>query len=260
MASARPKNLSADELEQYDLLLEEQATPFEEQAIKLHEANAHLAHDGVYDDGVKASYAALAKLMPARYGKTEAPPVFVSSLALSAVAPPPARLEAQLVQAVARANAGASGDAELEFRQLMEAAPQMGGAALDLGILLRAQGRLEDAAQALAEAVRREPGNAAALTALGLVQRERGEFAAAAESYGQALQADPGHAPAHRNLAVLRDMYMGDPAGSLDHFERYQALTGEERPVTSWIADVKQRAGKSREPIASPEAQAGAVP
>jgi len=164
------------------------------------------------------------------------------------------------VQAVARANAGAAGDAELEFRQLMEAAPQLGGAALDLGILLRTQARLEDAEQALAEALRREPGNAAALTALGLVQRERGQFAAAADSYAQALEADPGHAPAHRNLAVLQDMYMGDPGSALEHFERYQALTGEERPVTSWIADVKQRAGKSREPVATPEAQAGAVP
>ena len=163
------------------------------------------------------------------------------------------------MQAVARANAGAAGDAELEFRQLMEAAPQLGGAALDLGILLRTQGRLEDAAQALAEALRREPGNAPALTALGLVQRERGQFTAAAESYTQALQADPGNAAAHRNLAVLQDMYMGDPASALDHFERYQALTGEERPVTSWIADVKQRAGKTREPVVSTEAQAGAV-
>ena len=288
MASARPKNLSADELEQYDLLLEEQATPFEEQAIKLHEANAHRVHDGLYDEGVKASFVALAKLMPARYGKTEMPPVFVASLALPSAAPataaalpaavdgaapapasapapapraaPPPRLEAQLAQAVAQANAGANGDAELEFRQLMEAAPQFGGAALDLGILLRSQGRLEDAEKALAEAVRREPGSAMAFTTVGLVQRERGEFAAAGESYAQALQLDPGYAAAHRNLAVLQDMYMGDPATALDHFERYQALTGEERPVTSWIADVKQRAGKARESVASPDTQAGVVP
>jgi hypothetical protein len=36
MASERPKSLKGEELEQYDLLLEEQATPFEEQSIKLH--------------------------------------------------------------------------------------------------------------------------------------------------------------------------------------------------------------------------------
>jgi hypothetical protein len=52
-------------------------------------------------------------------------------------------------------------------------------------------------------------------------------------------------------------MYMGNPAGSVDHFERYQALTGEERPVSSWIADVKQRAGRQREgAAAAPAAQA----
>ncbi|HXS80365.1 MAG TPA: tetratricopeptide repeat protein, partial [Gammaproteobacteria bacterium] len=38
-ASERPPELTADELEQYDILLEEQAFPFEEEAIQLHETN-----------------------------------------------------------------------------------------------------------------------------------------------------------------------------------------------------------------------------
>ena len=46
MSSQRQKNLSKDELEQYDVLLEEQAFPFEEKAIKLHEVNAARARDG----------------------------------------------------------------------------------------------------------------------------------------------------------------------------------------------------------------------
>ena len=71
MASERPKKLSKDELEQYETLLEEQAFPFEEQAIALHEANAARARDGVYDEWVKKSYAVLAQLKPGRYGKTE---------------------------------------------------------------------------------------------------------------------------------------------------------------------------------------------
>lgn len=71
LASERPKGLSRDELDQYESLLEDQANPFEEQAIALHEANAARARDGVYDDWVKRSYAALADLDPARYGKTE---------------------------------------------------------------------------------------------------------------------------------------------------------------------------------------------
>ncbi len=72
-ASERPKKMSAEEREQYDLLLEERVTPIEEQAIALHEANAARARDGIYDDGVKASFGALAKLLPARFGKTELP-------------------------------------------------------------------------------------------------------------------------------------------------------------------------------------------
>ena len=44
-ASERPKELSKDELEQYDILLEEQAFPFEEEAIELHE-DERRAHRG----------------------------------------------------------------------------------------------------------------------------------------------------------------------------------------------------------------------
>jgi tetratricopeptide (TPR) repeat protein len=71
MSSERPKNLKKDELEQYDVLLEEQAFPFEEQAIKLHEVNAARTKDGTYDEWVQKSFAALAQLNPGRYGKVE---------------------------------------------------------------------------------------------------------------------------------------------------------------------------------------------
>jgi len=69
--SERPKNLSKEEREQYDSLLEEQVYPFEEQAISLHEANAARAKDGLYDEWVKKSYDVLAELKPARYAKSE---------------------------------------------------------------------------------------------------------------------------------------------------------------------------------------------
>ncbi len=71
MASERPRNLDADELEQYDLLLEEQAYPFEERAIELHESNVARASEGLYDESIRASYAALASLSPGRYAREE---------------------------------------------------------------------------------------------------------------------------------------------------------------------------------------------
>ena len=71
MASERPKKLSKVELDQYNVLLEEQAFPFEEKATELHEVNAHRAASGVYDKWVKSSFDALRELRPLRYGKVE---------------------------------------------------------------------------------------------------------------------------------------------------------------------------------------------
>ena len=71
MSSDRPTELDADALEQYEILLEEQAFPFEEKAIDLYKANADRAPVGVYDEWVQKSFEQLARLMPARYAKKE---------------------------------------------------------------------------------------------------------------------------------------------------------------------------------------------
>lgn len=80
MKSERPSGLSADDLEQYDILLEEQAFPFEEKAIELYEVNASRAVLGVYDEWVAASFEQLAILMPARYAKAEKVENYVAEL------------------------------------------------------------------------------------------------------------------------------------------------------------------------------------
>jgi len=74
MNSERPKGLDATAMEQYEILLEEQAYPFEEKSIDIHKSNAERSWKGIYDDGVKNSFKALAKLLPARYGKKEEAP------------------------------------------------------------------------------------------------------------------------------------------------------------------------------------------
>ena len=71
LKSERPKDLDALALEQYDILLEEQAYPFEEKAIQIHQANSQRAWTGIYDPWVKSSFDALATLLPARYKKSE---------------------------------------------------------------------------------------------------------------------------------------------------------------------------------------------
>ena len=71
MASERPANIDPLALEQYELMLEEQAYPFEEKAIAIHESNARRCREGIYDEWVRRSFGELARLLPARYGKTE---------------------------------------------------------------------------------------------------------------------------------------------------------------------------------------------
>jgi len=71
ITSQRPKKLSKLELEQYNVMLEEQAFPFEEKAIELHEVNARRAAAGIYDKWVQSSFKALSELRPVRYGKNE---------------------------------------------------------------------------------------------------------------------------------------------------------------------------------------------
>jgi TolA-binding protein len=70
-ASERPRELNEEELEQYNELLEEQAFPFEEEAIKLHETNAARTTEGIYDTWVQKSLATLADMVPGRYAKPE---------------------------------------------------------------------------------------------------------------------------------------------------------------------------------------------
>ena len=53
LGSQRPKKLSKAELEQYNVMLEEQAFPFEEKATELHEVNARRAAAGIYDKWVQ---------------------------------------------------------------------------------------------------------------------------------------------------------------------------------------------------------------
>ncbi len=77
LESQRPKGLNQDELEEYELLLEEQAYPFEEKAIDIHLANFKRIPAGTYDQPVKDSLKVLGELMPFRYAKVEQTEAFV---------------------------------------------------------------------------------------------------------------------------------------------------------------------------------------
>jgi tetratricopeptide (TPR) repeat protein len=80
MQSERPVGLNAVELEEYELALEEQAYPFEEKAIAVHESNLKLISHGIYNGWIDRSLQKLAEFMPARYARPEETSGIISSL------------------------------------------------------------------------------------------------------------------------------------------------------------------------------------
>ena len=78
--SERPDDLDPQEMQEYELAIEEQAFPFEEKAITVHEKNLELITVGIYNDWVDKSLGKLAKLLPVRYDKPEAPTVLLAAL------------------------------------------------------------------------------------------------------------------------------------------------------------------------------------
>jgi tetratricopeptide (TPR) repeat protein len=275
-ASERPPELTEEELEQYDILLEEQAFPFEEESIELHETNAARAADGTYDDWVKKSYAALAELLPGRYAKAELGETVVPAIGTSAaptaaspeVAPPDnerrrgrrERKEDQAADAVAevvpeaaaaaheRAVAAMRADnwleAELELESLTAEFPMYPGPHANLALVYAHDNRAADARAALERALAIDPDHSVANTQLGILLREQGEFAAAEQAYRRALDAESGHALAHHNLGVLLDIYLRRPAEALEQYELYQgSLTEPNEIVGRWIIDLRRRTG-----------------
>lgn len=69
LESERPMGLSAIERDQYKALLEDQAFPFEDNAIKFYEKNILHTKEGIYDEWIHNSRAQLKRLFPARYNR-----------------------------------------------------------------------------------------------------------------------------------------------------------------------------------------------
>ncbi len=67
--SERPRTLKGDELEQYNILMEDQAFPFEEKAIEFHELNLSHTKEGVANEWITQSLKSLVKLYPVKYSR-----------------------------------------------------------------------------------------------------------------------------------------------------------------------------------------------
>jgi hypothetical protein len=79
--SERPAGLAGAKLQEYEDALDEEAFPFEEKAIKVHEKNLELmSGDRLFNSWIEKSLARLAEMMPGRYAKAEISTGFLGSI------------------------------------------------------------------------------------------------------------------------------------------------------------------------------------
>jgi hypothetical protein len=114
IGSERPRDLGGSELAAYESALEEEAFPFEERAIAVHEKNLELTRAGVWNPWIERSLAKLALLVPGRYARSEASSGFLDSLDTYAYQAPRAPAPVAAADPAAEATAAVAPEAEVQ--------------------------------------------------------------------------------------------------------------------------------------------------
>jgi cellulose synthase operon protein C len=146
LASQRPRGMQKADAESYQVLLEEQAFPFEEKAVGLYRSNAERTRQGQYDEWVRRSYDALRELRPLRWGKREQTAAPDPNLAVNAQSAQAARLNRE---GLAHREAGRFDAARQAYEAALRTDPQHLPARLNRAILFDLY--LHEPAQALAD-------------------------------------------------------------------------------------------------------------
>ena len=129
-----------------------------------------------------------------------------------------------------------------------ERAPAAAAAHIALGIAYSHIDDLDHAEASLRRALELTPQHPVAYNELGLIQRRRGQFAESRASYEAALGHFADFHYTHRNLAILCDLYIGDFACALEHYEAYGRIVPDDAEVAKWIADLRNRESRQEIP------------
>jgi len=131
------------------------------------------------------------------------------------------------------------------LEKIIEKSPGVTAPYIDLAIAYRLIGKPEKAEEPLKVALQLVPDHPVASNEYGLLCRKAGRFADARAIYENAIARFPDYYPLHRNLGILCDLYLDDPAGALEHYEIYSEAKPGDKQVQVWIADLRARLGRN---------------
>jgi len=129
------------------------------------------------------------------------------------------------------------------LQKIIEQSPGVTAPYINIAIAYQHTGKAEQAEEHLKTALGIVPGHPVACNQYGLLYRRSGRFEEARKIYEKALKSFPEYYPAHRNLGILCDLYLNDPACALKHYEIYRQYKPEHNQVKMWIADLRSRLG-----------------
>ena len=130
------------------------------------------------------------------------------------------------------------------LEKVIKQSPGVTAPYIDIAIAYLRVGKPEQAEKHLQTALTLFPGHPVACNEYGLLYRKTGRFAEARAIYEKAIASFPEYYPLHKNLGILCDLYLNDPACALEHYEIYSKATPKDAQVILWIADVRARLGR----------------
>ena len=144
--------------------------------------------------------------------------------------------------------AGRLATAEAGYREVLSAAPEFPGAALNYALLARATGRLGLALDLAGRAVASQPKEAAAHATLGSLLLERERTGDAVAAFRTALALEPSHVNARFNLGgALRRS--GEPEAAVTEFRRLVERFPEDPDFRIGLGGALLDSGRPRESI-----------
>ena len=146
-------------------------------------------------------------------------------------------------RSVSLMNDGKNDEAIDLLTKVIERQPGATAPYINIAIAYMRTNKPEQAEQNLKTALGMFDAHPVAGNEYGMLLRKAGRFKEAREIYEKVIARFPEYLPVHRNLGILCDLYLDDPACALREFEIYSEGMPSDPQVKTWIAELRMRPG-----------------